>query len=303
MTAPLPFVDAHVHLWDLAHLRYPWLMPPFDDDRPAGNTQAIAVNYGLDDYLADAAKWNVQGIVHVDAGAHPDDALRETEWLEAIAAKRGMPNAVVAFAALDDPGVESLLERHAAHRHVRGIRHIVGWHRDQARTYSARDVTADAAWAAGFALLKKYDLSFDCQVYPTQLANMAALVARHPDTPVILDHLGMPVLADADATQVWRDGLKRLAALPHTCIKLSGVGFVDRRWTVATIRDLIMTAIDIFGPDRCLVASDFPTDKLFGSFDAHLDAYHRILAGFSDVERRAMFAHNAIRFYRLNVEV
>jgi predicted TIM-barrel fold metal-dependent hydrolase len=51
------------------------------------------------------------------------------------------------------------------------------------------------------------------------------------------------------------------------------------------------------------VASDFPTDKLFDSFDAHLAAYTRILSGFSDGERRAMFARNAIRFYRLNIEV
>jgi len=303
MTAPLPFVDAHVHLWDLSHIRYSWLTPPFHEDRPAGSTEAIAVNYGLDDYLADAAKWNVKGIVHVDAGAHPDDALKETEWLEDIAAKRGMPSAIVAFAALDDPKVEALLERHAAHPHVRGIRHIVGWHHDPARTYSERDVTGDTAWAAGFALLKKYNLSFDCQVYPTQLANMAALVSKHPDIPVILNHLGMPILADADGEQVWRDGLKKLAALPNTCIKLSGVGFIHRRWNEQNIRDFMLTAIDIFGPDRCLVASDFPTDKLFDSFDAHLAAYTRILSGFSDGERRAMFARNAIRFYRLNIEV
>lgn len=303
MTAPLPFVDAHVHLWDLGRIRYPWLTPPFPEDRPAGSTAAIAVNYGLDEYLADAAKWNVKGIVHVDAGAEPADALKETEWLESLAADRGLPNAIVAFAALDDPKVEALLERHAAHPHVRGIRHIVGWHHDPARTYSSRDVTADAAWAAGFALLKKYKLSFDCQVYPTQLANMAALAAKHPDIPVILNHLGMPILADADGEQVWRDGLKKLAALPNTHIKLSGVGFIHRRWTAQNIRDFMLTAIDIFGPDRCLVASDFPTDKLFDSFDAHLAAYHQILGGFSDAEQRAMFAKNAIRFYRLDIEV
>jgi predicted TIM-barrel fold metal-dependent hydrolase len=299
----IPFVDAHVHLWKLGGaIRYPWLTPPFTEG-PAGVTEPIAVDYGLDDYLADAARWNVKGIVHVDAGAHPDDALKETEWLEAIAAERGMPNAIVAFAALDDPRVEALLARHAAHSRVRGIRHIVGWHRDPARTYSARDVTEDAAWVAGFALLKKYDLSFDCQVYPTQLANMASLIARHPDIPVILNHLGMPILADADGEQVWRDGLKKLAALPNTSIKLSGVGFIHRRWTEANIRDFMLTAIDVFGPGRCLVASDFPTDKLFDTFDRHLTAYHEILSVFTEGERRDMFGRNANRIYRMMLEV
>ena len=75
------FVDAHVHLWQLDRLRYPWLTPPFSDDGPNGSVEAIATDYGLDDYLADAAGYPVEKLVHIDAGAHPDDALAETKWL------------------------------------------------------------------------------------------------------------------------------------------------------------------------------------------------------------------------------
>jgi predicted TIM-barrel fold metal-dependent hydrolase len=296
----IPFVDAHVHLWDLQHIRYPWLTPPFADG-PAGKTEPIARNYALDDYLADAAKWDVRGIVHVDAGADPADALKETQWLQAMADRRGMPNAIIAFAALNDPGLDSLLARHAAHPNVRGIRHIAGWHPDPLRSYAKRDVTRDADWQAGFALLRKYNLSFDCQLYPSQFAGFAALAARYPETPVILNHLGMPILADADGETAWREGLKKLASVPSVHIKLSGVGFIHRRWTLENIRPFLLRAIDLFGPQRCLVASDFPTDKLFDSFDAHMAAYTEILDGFSDAERRAMFAANAVRVYRLGI--
>jgi predicted TIM-barrel fold metal-dependent hydrolase len=296
----IPFVDAHVHLWDLQHIRYPWLTPPFADGR-AGKTEPIACNYGLDDYLADAAKWDVRGIVHVDAGADPADALKETQWLQAMADQRGMPNAIIAFAALNDPNLEPLLARHAAHPNVRGIRHIVGWHPDPLRSYAKRDVTGDADWQAGFALLRKYNLSFDCQLYPSQFAGFAALAARHPETLVILNHLGMPVLDDADGETIWREGLEKLASVPSVHIKLSGVGFIHRRWTLENIRPFLLRAIDLFGPRRCLVASDFPTDKLFDNFDAHMAAYTEILGGFSDTERRAMFAGNAVRVYRLGI--
>lgn len=298
----IPFIDAHVHLWDLNHIRYPWLTPPFGDG-PAGKTEAIAVNYGLDEYLADAAKWNVRGIVHVDAGADPADALKETQWLQQMADRRGMPNAIIAFAALNDPDLERLLARHAAHPNVRGIRQIVGWHPDPVRSYSKRDLIQDAGWQAGFALLGKYKLSFDCQIYPSQSGAFAALAARHPDTQVILNHLGMPILADPDGERVWREGLEKLAALPNMHIKLSGAGFIHRRWTIENIRPFLLTAIDLFGPERCLVASDFPTDKLFDSFDAHLAAYHEILAAFSEAERRAMFGDNAVRVYRLGISL
>ena len=71
MTRP-PFVDAHVHLWDLGHIRYPWLTPPFNENGPNGSTEPIARTYLLDDYLADAGKWDIRGIVHIDAGAAPE---------------------------------------------------------------------------------------------------------------------------------------------------------------------------------------------------------------------------------------
>src|SRR3546814_11001090 len=101
-------------------------------------------------YLADARGWDVRGIVHIDAGAHPDDALKETQWLQAMADARGLPSGIVAFAALDDPGVETLLPSHAEHAGVRGIRHIVNWHTAPARSYPAADAPTSDARAQGF---------------------------------------------------------------------------------------------------------------------------------------------------------
>lgn len=300
MADTLPFIDAHVHLWDLSHIRYPWLTPPFADDGPNGSVEPIARDYGLDDYLADAQGWDVRGIVHVDAGADPADALRETDWLQAQADTRGMPNAIVAFADLADPDVERLLAAHAERANVRGIRQIVNWHADARRTYSPRDVTQDDAWARGFALLGKYGLSFDLQAYPGQFAPLAGLIARHPDTPVIVNHTGMAVPGEWD---VWRAGMRALACLPNVATKLSGMGFTHRPWSLPQARAYVLEAIDIFGADRAMIASDFPTDKLFGSFARHLDAYADITSGFSPDERRALFAGNANRLYRLAIDL
>lgn len=302
MTRP-PFVDAHVHLWDLDRLHYAWLSPPFGDDGPNGSVEAIAHTYLLDDYLAEARAWDVRGIVHVDAGADAASALAETEWLQGIADDRGLPSGIVAFAALDDPRVEALLEAHAAHASVRGIRHIVNWHPDPRRTYTPRDVTGEAAWASGFALLGKYGLSFDLQCYPAQMPGVAKLLARHPDTPVIVNHAGMGVDTDEAGVAAWRAGMKALAELPHVATKLSGFGFIHRGFDPERIRPYLLDAIDIFGTDRSLFASDFPTDRLFGSFDAHLDAYDALTAAFSDDERRALFGGNANRIYRLGLDL
>lgn len=298
MARDLPFVDAHVHLWDLDRISYPWLTPPFAEDGPNGSVAPIARTYLLDDYLADAAGWQVRGIVHVEAGATPGAALAETEWLQAMGDARGMPNAIIAFAALDDPQVDALLAAHARHPAVRGIRHIVNWHADPRRSYTPRDVTQDPDWARGFALLGKHGLSFDLQAYPGQFPALARLIARHPETQVLLNHTGMAV---PGAWDEWRAGMRALAALPNVATKISGMGFTHRPWTLEQIRPYVLEAIDLFGADRALFASDVPTDKLFGSFAAHLDAYAVITAGFSLDERRALFAGNANRLYRLGL--
>lgn len=298
MADRLPFIDAHVHLWDLSQLSYPWLTPPFVEDGPNGSVEAIARDYGLDDYLADASGWDVRGIVHVDAGADPRHALHETRWLQQMADARGLPNGIVAFADLSYPELDALLEAHTAHANVRGIRHIANWHRDPKRSYTPRDFTKDSDWQRGFTRLGHHKLSFDLQVYPGQFSALAGLFEHHPEVPVMINHAGMMLPGEEDE---WRMGIARLAALPHVAIKLSGFGFTRRPFHVETARSIILSAIDAFGTDRAMFASDFPTDKLFGGFDQMLSAYFEIVSDFNELERHALFAGNANRLYRLGI--
>ncbi|WP_294136996.1 amidohydrolase family protein [Sphingobium sp.] len=299
----IPFVDAHIHLWDLAHIRYDWLSPPFSDEGPNGSVEAIAHNYGVAAYRADLARWNVVGAVHVDAGAAAESALRETQWLDGLAAIEGVPTGIVAFAALNDPQVDALLAAQAAHGRVKGIRHIVNWHPDPKRTYGPVDLTRDPAWQAGYGLLARHGLSFDLQCYPGQMPGLVPLIERHPDIPVIINHMGMPVLTDADGIGDWRRGMAALAALPHVAVKLSGMGFIRRDWTKENIASFIRETIDLFGVERCMFASDTPTDKLFGSIDRYMESYHAIVADLPEADRRALFGGNANRLYRLGLKL
>ena len=299
----IPFVDAHIHLWDLNHIRYDWLSPPFAEDGPNGSVAPIARDYGVADYRADLARWNVVGAVHVDAGAAAESALRETQWLDGLARIEGLPTGTVAFAALNDPDLDALLAAQAAHPRVKGIRHIVNWHADPQRTYGPVDLTVDPQWQAGYALLAKYGLSFDLQCYPGQMPGLASLIARHPDIPVIVNHMGMPVLTDADGLDMWRAGMTALSRLPHVAVKLSGMGFIRRDWSRETVAHLVLETIDLFGVERCAFASDTPTDKLFGPSDRYMEAYHAIVADLPEADRRALFGGNANRLYRLGLDL
>lgn len=298
-----PFVDAHIHFWDLSRLRYPWLNGPFEDDGPNGSTEAIAHDYGVDAYLADLSGYEVAGAVHVDAGADPVQALDETVWLDQLARDGGLPTGIVAFAALDQPDVEALLAAHAGHKRLRGIRHILNWHPDSRRTYMSRNLVEDDAWWRGFALLRRFDLSFDLQCYPAQMVDIASKLRRHPDTPVIVNHLGMPVLTDPEWLTVWRQGLRALAEQPQVSLKLSGLGFISRNWRYELVAPLLRQALELFGPGRCMVASDAPTDKLFAPISMCLGALARFAADLSESEQRDLWGRNANRIYRLGLPI
>jgi len=300
MTYLGPIIDPHMHLWDLDRHYYSWLQDTPLPNNPAGDMSPIAYrSYGLDDYLADTAGWNVVQTVHVECGLPPEDQLSETDWLQGLAETRGVIGGIVAGANLDDPGVEPLLEAHAARTHVRGVRQIVNWHKDPAKTYGPTDLLLSDAWRAGYALLAKYGLSFDLQLYPSQMASAAELAAAQPDIPVIVNHAGMPTDRDEVGLAAWRQGLALLAERPNVSCKISGLAMIDRAWTVDSLRPFVLRVIETFGPSRCMFASNFPVEKVHGSFGDFYAAYDAITADFGPAERDLMFAGTASRIYRL----
>ena len=119
----LPIVDPHQHFWDLSLGKHPWLRdeppPPFR----YGDTRPLRRDYLPADYRLDAKGHRIVGTVYVETEWDPRDPVGETRWVEALAAREGLPTAVVAQAWLDRDDVEEVLARQAACPLVRGIRH------------------------------------------------------------------------------------------------------------------------------------------------------------------------------------
>lgn len=295
-----PVIDAHHHLWDLECNKYPWLQARPFAQRLEGDIGPIARDYLLDDYLTDTRNQNVVKSVHIECGWDPADPVGETEWLQGLANKHGYPHGIVGRATLDAPDVEQVLEGHARQKNIRGIRHAINWHPDPAKTYVNRpDLVRTKAWRHGFGLLRRFGLSFDLQLYPAQMADAAALARAYPDILIILNHAGMPVDRDEEGVRRWQQGMLALAAAPNVVVKISGLGTVNWKWTLESIRPFVLQTIEAFGVSRCMFASNFPVDKLYGDFDALYGAFRKITQPFSPDERRMLFHDNAGRYYRL----
>lgn len=305
-------VDAHHHLWDLSANRYPWLSEDRGPD-PFPDFERLCRDYLLEDFRADTAGQAIVKSVHVQAEHDESDPVRETAWLQSVAdapGSGGFPHAIVAWADLSSPAVEALLEAHRAHPNLRGIRQMLN------HTPPSPEEPEDAAGAEGvlekhgnllesdvfqrqFALLRKYDLSFDLQIFPWQTEDGARLVAGHSDTAFVLNHTLMPFDRSAEGLAVWRRALETYAGFPNVSIKISGLGMAPGGWDAATNRRLVRETIEVFGPGRCLFASNFPVDKLMSSYDTVWSLFREAIADFSHDEQTAMLRANAERVYRI----
>lgn len=289
-------IDAHQHFWDLDHgYAYPWLQDNPDGQGMLGVLRPIVKTYVPTDYLADTSAYDVVGTVHIEAV--PFDALTETRWLTGLESR--LPSAIVGRTELNAPEAEATIAAHTAFDKVRGIRHIVNYHTNAAVSFTPSDLLLDTAWQRGFALLKKYSLSFDMQLYPGQMVAAYDLARRHPETLIVVNHTGMPVDRDAAGVRLWREGMRTLARADNVVTKISGLGMVDHGWTAESIRPFVLDTIEAFGTERAMFGSNFPVDKLYSSFEVLYGAFDSIVSGFSAAEQDQLFRTNAQRWYRI----
>ena len=207
----------------------------------------------------------------------------------------------MAYADLADAHIEQLLERHkAASPALRGIRQILNWHADPAlRTAPSPDLMDRTGWRNGFSLLQRYDLSFDLQIYWQQMEQALALARAFPGTTLILDHFGMPIDRTVEGVHAWAAALARLAQAPNVAVKLSGFGLGHPNWTISDTVPLLARTIDIFGPERVMVGTNLPVDRLFAHGSMIVQAITQLVSPLSEYEAYAVLSGTAERLYRI----
>lgn len=291
-------VDAHHHLWDLGACHYPWLMAR-GVERFFGDPTPIQQNYLVEDLRKDAADYVLDSSVHVQVGVAPGEELAETGWLQQTGDATGLPGAIVAFCALDDPAAPRQLEAQRRYPRVRGVRQIVGRSEAEDAVTGSGRLPDNPVWQENLAVLGELNFSFDLQLVPSQVPAVADLLARTPGTRVALCHCGSPWDQSPPGLAAWREGLTLLASLPQVWCKISGLGMFDRGWTVDSIRPVVESCIDTFGAERCMFGSNFPVDKLHADYDRVWGAFEAIAVELSADAQARLFGDTAREFYRL----
>lgn len=266
MSLPAEIVDAHHHLWDLQAVSYPWLEAR-GVRRFFGDPTPIQRDYLAEDFRADWAGLPVVQSVHVQVGAAPEATLDETIWLDAHADGTSLPTAIVAFADLTAPDLESRLDAHvAASDRVRGVRQIVSRHPSEDAATGSIGLLDSPAFLGGLRAVATRKLSFDLQLSAPLLPRAAEVIAAVLDLDVALCHAGSPWDQSAEGLRQWRSGLERIAKLPRVSVKLSGLGMFNPGWKRDTLAPVVETVLDVFGPRRTMWGSNFPVDRLYRGY-------------------------------------
>ena len=310
----LPIIDPHHHLWDLR------------GRNALGFRQEVYLCEEISRDIA-ASGHNVVQTVFAQCGAFyradGPEALRpvgETEFVHGIAAmsRSGVygPTRLCTgiFSAADlrlGDDVAPVLEAHLhASEYFRGV-----------RTAFPSDLNDE--FLKGFALLEKYNLSYDNWSPDfTRLPRLAELADRFPGVTVIVNHLGGRIDPDADEAELsaWKAAIDSVAACSNTVMKLGGAQMrvgdweppyhmhqADEPWGSDAFLDKLLPryqyALEAFGPARCMFESNFPVDKDCISYRTLWNLFKKIARalGLSEQEKRDVFSGTAARAYRLEL--
>ena len=312
----IPMCDPHFHMWDLPNRPNPNLGAAVEENLPT----YLASDYSADMALLPAqlrlvSRLHVETVVGQMEGGAVVDTVSETRWvcaqLQPTAA--ACPFGLVAYVHLARAPEQTaqVLQEHteASAGRLRGVRMILNHHPDDpaltwAQVESGELLRTDN-FREGLALLDSHDLTFDLSCHPHQVADAVAVLSTFPSLRVVINHIGFLHGEDEAHEQLWRQGIRALAALPNVYIKLSMLWFAREGYhqdgsKEAKMRDIVLELIDLFGCDRCMFASNYPVDKVMGITIPELYlGFLRWTEDRSDRERAALFHDTAVKAYSL----
>lgn len=316
----LAIVDTHHHLWDLPGFKY--LLHEFLEDLNTGHKVVATV-------------FNECHAMYRALGPAEMKPVGEVEFCAGIAAmsESGIYGptrinaGIVGFADLTlGDRVAPVLEAQIAAGGGRfcGVRHAAAWDADpvigNSHTSPGPQLYLQPQLRTGLKRLTAMGLSLDAWVFHPQLQDVVSLARVCPDANIVMCHMGGPLGYGVYAGKKkedfdhWKSGMTELAKCENVTVKLGGVmmrlaafdyGKSPRPASSEELARLwgpyVMTCIELFGPGRCMVESNFPVEKMGIGYAGLFNALKRITNGLSSVEKEAVFSGTANRVYRLGL--
>ena len=279
-----PIIDSHVHLYDVARLRYGWL----------SRAPKINRTYLLQDFDAARGPVQIERIVFAEVAVDPGLHLQEAAFVQEMADHDPRLAAMIAHAPVEKgAAVEDDLAALAKFPTLRGIRRLIETEHDPG-------ICLEPAFLEGVRRVGRHGLTFDVCVKHWGMVFAIELVRRCPEVSFVLDHIGKPGIRHG-LREPWWGAMRELARLPNVVVKISGVitEADHAAWKPADVKPYVEHTLDCFGFDRCMYGSDWTVSEQTHRYPVWVQILDEVTAGATAEERRKLFRDTAARVYRL----
>lgn len=274
-------IDAHQHFWKYDPVEYDWI---------SGEMRVLQHDFLPPDLAPLLAERQMEGCIAVQARQTEE----ETHFLLQLAADYPFVKGVVGWLDLLAPNLEERLEFFRSHSALKGIRHIVQAEPDP-------HFLLRPEFLKGVQMLGKAGLMYDILIYERQMPAVLQFLEQCPNQPMVLDHIGKPVIQGGPSTD-WKEGIRGIAAHPMVYCKLSGL-VTEADWTSWSADDFLPfldIVLEAFGPQRLMIGSDWPVCLLAANqYRKVLEIIEQFSADWPEEDRAALWGETAIRCYRL----
>ena len=273
----MPTIDAQVHAYERNHPGRPWAAvlagpPEVTGDQMVAAMDAVAVD----------------GAILVS----PFTLYRyDASYALAVYAKHPDRFALIKPVDPSDPTVVDTIAEWAATPGAVGVRIMLN-----------RDVSPDPADPGINRVLvaaARHALPVNLLAWG-RLDQVRELAVRHPDTQLVVDHLGLQQpFAPPPPAQPFADlpTVLALAALPNIAIKITGACTLSHEpFPYRDIWDPLGRIFDAFGLDRCLWGTDWTRAVALVTYEQGVAAF-RVTDRLSDSDRATLMGGTLTRIY------
>jgi L-fuconolactonase len=274
----MKIIDTHQHFWNYDATRHEWINEEM---------RAIRKNF-LPEQLAPILKENkVDGCVSVQV----DQTTEETDFLLALAKEHSFIKGVVGWVDLRASNLEDTLENYRDAKALKGFRHII---QGQAAGFMLQPNLIQ-----GLKKLATRNYTYDLLIYAHQLKEANEFIKQVTELPIVIDHVAKPNIKNSEMKD-WKKEITALAKYPNVYCKISGMATEANweTWTMAGLQPYLDTVVETFGTERIMFGSDWPVCLVASSYAKWLNGVQNYFNTFSSTEQEAIFAGNAIKFYK-----
>ena len=282
----LSLLDTHQHLLYRNEASYSWTndIPPLAEN-----------NFTLDDYKNLTKELGVAGTLFMEAGADDDDYQKETRYVQTLAenSENNMIGLISSIRPEEDKDFDLWLNETIEMGVIgyRRILHIMPNELSQTKIFrnNVRKI-GDAG--------KTFDLCF----LPSQLRVAKELAQECDNTSLILNHCGVPTIANNELDP-WRQDMENLSKIPNVTCKLSGLMAYCAPGTSSyeTIEPYVDHVLKCFGPNRMVWGSDWPVVNLGKGLPEWIAVTRKILDKLSPNEAEAIANGTAQKIYKVKL--